>query len=349
MKPFELCDKNMLPGIDSAEIQDNIVTQIIQRPDDEFKFLHDCMIVEFKKTLYAAWYNCPEGEMVGRSVIRGRHSNDGGKTWSGISIFVEDKTDTYMYVPPAFAVCNDSLYLLVTRMVGLDMVQDVEIFRLDEATRTFKSVMMIDIPFLPNTNAFRMSNGRLIIAGRCADIPGEMPLFPAVLISDSGRIDAPWRLVKIYPSKTLPDGVDFQFPETAVIVDGAEITAFTRNDREAAPVMFISRDCGETWSNPMTHDLPVGRAKMYAGKLSDNRRFLVSNLETSGRNKLVLFLTKKNSKMFSEYLVIRNGNDAGLDATPEWSYPAAIEYDSKLYVIYTSAKTSSALSIIPLK
>lgn len=338
----------MLRDIDSAEIQGNIVTRIIQRPDDEFKFLHDCMIVEFKKTLYAAWYNCPEGEMVGRSVIRGRHSDDGGKTWSGISVFAEDKTDTYMYVPPAFAVCDDSLYLFVTRMVGLDMVQDVEIFRLDEATRTFKSVRIIGIPFLPNTNALRMSDGKMIIAGRGADIPGEMPLFPAVLISDSGKVDAPWRLVKIYPSKTLPDGVNFQFPETAIIVDGPEITAFTRNDREAVPVVFISRDCGETWSEPMTHGLPVGRAKMYAGKLSDNRRFLVSNIENCGRNKLVLFLTEKNSRIFSECIVIRNGNDTTLNATPEWSYPAAIEYDSKLYVIYTSAKTSSALSIIPL-
>ena len=30
---------------------------------DNYNFLHDAAIVEHKNTLYAAWYNCPLGEM----------------------------------------------------------------------------------------------------------------------------------------------------------------------------------------------------------------------------------------------------------------------------------------------
>jgi hypothetical protein len=32
----------------------------------------------------------------------------------------------------------------------------------------------------------------------------------------------------------------------------------------------------------------------------------------------------------------------------EWSYPAAIEHDGKLYITYTQGKEDCALSIIPL-
>ena len=63
---------------------DGIRKEVLCRPDGEYGFLHDCAVISFKGTLFAAWYNCPEGEMVGKSVIRGRRSEDGGKTWSEI-------------------------------------------------------------------------------------------------------------------------------------------------------------------------------------------------------------------------------------------------------------------------
>lgn len=68
-----------LPHVDEIPVNPHVKVQIIQRPD-EYKFLHDCMIESFHGKLYTAWYNCPVGEMAGRSIIRGRVSADHGET-----------------------------------------------------------------------------------------------------------------------------------------------------------------------------------------------------------------------------------------------------------------------------
>jgi hypothetical protein len=39
---------------------------------DTYGFLHDSAIVAHKGALFAAWYNCPAGEIVGESIIRGQ-------------------------------------------------------------------------------------------------------------------------------------------------------------------------------------------------------------------------------------------------------------------------------------
>ena len=51
---------------------------------DRYQFLHDPAIEFHKGELFAAWYNSPEKEIVGESLIRRRLSKDGGKTWSAL-------------------------------------------------------------------------------------------------------------------------------------------------------------------------------------------------------------------------------------------------------------------------
>ncbi len=45
---------------------------------------------------------------------------------------------------------------------------------------------------------------------------------------------------------------------------------------------------------------------------------------------------------------VRDGYSETLQAGPEWSYPCAVEHDGSLYVIYTSEKKHSVMTIIPL-
>jgi hypothetical protein len=43
-----------------------------------------------------------------------------------------------------------------------------------------------------------------------------------------------------------------------------------------------------------------------------------------------------------------DGKQTKVGGNTEWSYPAAIEHEGKLYVIYTHGKEDCALSIIPV-
>ena len=51
---------------------------LVERSDsDRYQFLHDPAIEFHKGELFAAWYNCPEQEIVGESLIRSRRHQPG--------------------------------------------------------------------------------------------------------------------------------------------------------------------------------------------------------------------------------------------------------------------------------
>lgn len=346
--------KKMWSGSDALDIRELPMhpaaeAQIIQRPEAGFGFLHDCMITKYHGKIYTAWYNCPEGEMQGDSVIRGRISADDGNIWSEVKTFAQDQSKQFMYVPPAFGICpqNDHLYLIATRMAGADLVHDFEIFELDEETESFHFVRRIDSPFLPNTPVYRMKNGKLIMGGRVSRNVDDYPVYTAVAISDSGRIDDDWRIVEICPFYKGFDGWNY-LPETCLsIYDDGSIIAFVRHDCRY-PQLYESADSGETWTPSQVHDIPVGNSKLFSGILSDGRSYLITNLAGQQRDTLALFLSKPGERTFSDAWLLRNGNDETLNATPEWSYPAAVEDGGYLYVVCTSAKTSATFIKVKL-
>ena len=72
-----------LTSPDGLPFPDGIQHVRVERSDsDKYKFLHDPAIEVHKGELFAAWYNCPQQEIVGESLIRCRRSKDGGKTWA---------------------------------------------------------------------------------------------------------------------------------------------------------------------------------------------------------------------------------------------------------------------------
>jgi hypothetical protein len=79
---FALWDENVpFPRREDLCFPEGATDIMVQRSgSDNYDFLHDTAIVDHKGTLLAAWYNCPKGEMIGESVIRGRRSQDAGKT-----------------------------------------------------------------------------------------------------------------------------------------------------------------------------------------------------------------------------------------------------------------------------
>ena len=66
---------NMLGHLNMAEkeisLKDNSETEIyeVACPDDEYAFLHEAAIIEYHGTLFAAWYNCEEKELIGPTVF----------------------------------------------------------------------------------------------------------------------------------------------------------------------------------------------------------------------------------------------------------------------------------------
>ena len=317
---------------------------------DGYAFLHDAAIAEHKGALFAAWYNCPRGEMVGESVIRGRRSRDGGLTWSGVEVIAGDRGKRgILYVPIAFLSRRGSLCAFITNMKGgPDLVHDCEMFVLDEEAGAWVSRGFIAGPFIANCAPRRMADGNFVMAGRMAERPGQKPVVPAVAISRGEDLERPWSLVRLLPAEKIAADRGIVYPETAVIVEEGEITALVRREG-AGSLVFFSRDCGRTWSEGCEHNFPMASSKIYAGTLSTGQRYVLCNLPSPvRRDLLVLAVSRPGRKAFSRMWKIRDGPSEALKAGPEWSYPCAIEHDGKLHVVYTSEKHHCVLTTIPV-
>lgn len=347
------------PGVkfdpETAPAYPGMKVSIIQRPDQQYQFLHDTAITEHKGILYAAWYNCPAEECKGTSVIRGRKSTDGGKTWSDIQSVAADPDPAWQYVPPAFLSSGGKLYLLAPRIwQGQEKHPEttLRIFELDEKNNVWKPFRTCKTHFLPNTNGAKMENGKLILAGR-----DTVKNQPAVMIFDEGKVDGKWRVVTMTP----PDKPNLPqlCPESSLTLNGkGELTCYVRCGMMIAFWVYKSTDHGETWQ-VYRHEIPVLKSKMNSGKLSDGRIYWIFNVRKFGRNRLFLALSKPGEKVYSAFYTLRADDDPAINAKPQWSYPSSVEYDGKLYITTTCrdaspeyskiVKSAASLIVLPLK
>lgn len=347
---------NMLGHLNMAEkeisLKDNSETEIyeVAGPDDKYAFLHEAAIIEYHGTLFAAWYNCEEKELIGPTPIRQKRSKDGGKTWSDIETIAEDQTGKILFCPPVYGICEDKLYMLINEMVSADHIHALDLYVFQEEKDCFEFLWSRPIPFKLNTNVYKMANGKLLLPGRIAELDG-FPNTPAVLISDSGKIDDDWRLVYIQENGDLPDGSKLVHPEITAIIEDNKIAMFSRDDERKVPLVYLSQDYGETWSDAFSYDIPFSDSKIYAGTLSDGRNYIIGNWYP-GREKLVLAFSKPKESTFETGIILQNGFSDRLGYGKAWCYPCAYEADHKLYIIYTvyleNEKRGAALSVVPL-
>ncbi len=356
-------DKILFSKMDYIELTDNSVIKNIAKnkavksysvtvPNEEFSFLHEAAVIEFNGKLFAAWYNNQKFELNGRTPIRFSTSIDSGKSWTEPKIVADDKSGTILYCPPVFGVQSGKLYMFLNQMIKPDHMHSLDLYIYDETKDNFKMLWSRPIPFKLNTNVYTLPSGKLMLVGRVGELD-NLPTIPAIMLSDNGKIDTEWRLIKLQENDLLPDGEKFIFPETSAIVMDENIYVFCRNDRRNVPILYISKDGGETWSKPLVHNIPLLSSKIYSGTLDDGRNYVIGNIN-DGRKQLAIFFTKPNSMKFDKGILLQNNYNEQLKLGYTWHYPCAHEADGKLYIIYTvcydetNLKRGAVISVIDL-
>ncbi len=328
----EIADQHM---IDTLTKRNDIPAYTVFSPNAEYGFLHEGAVIAYKGVLFAAWYNCEKVELAGNTPIRFARSFDDGKTWTQPETMTPGE-EGILYCPPIFGIDEGRLYVLLNEMVGPDRMHALDLYLWNEAEERFELLWSRPIPFKLNTNVVHLANGKLLLPGRIAKLDG-FPNTPAVLISDAGRMDSDWRLVYIQPNGDLPDGSAFVHPEICPIVDGNEIRMFSRNDDRNVPIWYRSADFGETWSEPLTHNIPFASSKLYSGTLSDGRSYLIGNIRPH-RSRLAIFFTEPGGEKFTKGFFLQDGYSEALGYGGLWHYPCAYEDAGKLYVVYTDCR-----------
>ena len=315
------------------QLSPELVSQVsVKEPDEEFQFLHELAIIEYHGVLYASWYQCPQWELRGYTPICGKRSYAGGKTWSELEFLTYDPAKRILYCPPVYGIDGDTLYLLVNQMVAGDHIHSLDLYVLNNETQKFELRWSRPVPFKLNTNVVTLPNGKKMLPGRVGELDG-FPNTPAVLISDSGRIDDAWRLVKIAENGDLPDGKKLIHPELTAIVTPEKLFMFCRNDQSRIPLVYFSEDQGEHWSPVHSHDIPYISSKIYCGELQDGRHYMLCNIDDFRRTRMVAYFTEDETPYFTKELVLFD--EPGKENYRQCHYPAAYEFDGKLYVIAT--------------
>lgn len=321
--------------------------------EDILPFLHDLAITYHNGTLYEAWYNSTSAEICGSSLIRGRFSRDEGQTWSEPFCVIGKISDAEEhYVPINFFPHNGKLYAIITEMAGKNMTVSLDLYEQQEDPfAQWKKVSKISEGFICNAPPVLMDNGSYIMAA-WVPMKEESPAFPVILISQGQDIQKEWRCIFLY-DPLHPNAIRLRCPETTVYVEGNRITAFARND-EGPSCVFRSDNYGEKWSAPCTNAMNIGNSKIFAGKLSNGKKYIVYNEERGYfvRTLLVIAVADAGSDEFSRVYRVFEGDDEQIGRGKIWFYPCAYEHGGYLYVAATLQEhdyvRSAVLAKIPV-
>ncbi|MCL4204783.1 MAG: glycoside hydrolase [Pirellulaceae bacterium] len=325
----------------------------VERSDsDKYQFLHDPAMESHRGELFAAWYNCPQQEIVGESLIRCRRSKDGGKTWGELEVIASDTSgDGIHYVPAQLLSHGGVLHAFVgTMQGGHDRIKSCAVYVLDEATSRWQPRGDIADLFLPNCQPIKMADGNWIMAGRSASRFGVKPFIPAVAISQGDDLTGRWNVVPLQTEMT-----SAHCPETTVWVEGSQVVALTRNNTGAAPFVYSSQDYGRTWNAVKEHTLTASASKLYAGHLSSGERYVVFNLPAQGesgfRSRETLVIGVSRPGELAPARIWRVQDRTAPDSPTAFHYPCAVEHEGRLLVLYTIGRTTPRqceLAIIPI-
>ena len=317
---------------------------------DILPFLHDVTLASLDGTVYEAWYNSTSAEICGSSLIRGRFSPDGGLNWSDPFCVVGEMSEAEEhFVPADLFAHNGRLYALITTMSGKNMTVDLQLFRKrEDPMEKWEFLGRVAPGILCNTPPQKMDNGNYIVGG-WMPMKQQDPAFPMALISDGDDIEKPWRPVLLFDPLS-PKAVSIRCPETTVIVKGSHVDLFIRND-EGPSYIIQSEDYGEHWGELMENAMPIGNSKIFAGRLSDGRAYLVYNQDRGYfiRTLLVIAVETPATGKFDRVYKLFEGHDEDLDRGRIWFYPSACEQDGFLYVGVTLQETSDIRSTVIAK
>ena len=316
----------------------------------DYHYLHEPAIAFHNGVLHAGWANHPRFEAnVKDELLRGRRSTDGGLTWGAAAIWVAPPAlGGESWNHPVLMSHQGRLWGFFTRWEKEE--PRTELFNLDETKQTWQPAQARIPGFIPFTPPRKMRDGNWIVSG-------ELNWFePAVAISHGDDFTR-WDVVRI----PRPGAMKLLFPETTLLERGDTLVAICRPKGAKTAPASVSRDCGRTWTPLRPSNFPIAESKPLCGRLSTGQQYLITDNLEQGRSLLSIAVTAPGGDTFCRIWKIRHqqtpvrrllgapdGGKTHVGGHTEWSYPAAIEHEDRLIIIYTQGKEDCALSIIPV-
>ena len=327
---------------------EGVTFDVVHRQTEDFKFLHEPRIAEHEGKLFVTFSNAPHHESEPAQIMRGRHSADGGRTWSDVEGVAGPLPDDERYETASMLSHGGRLWAFVGRYAkGSGSSLGMEVHALDPLTDRFGRVSDgLALPgFVPFVAPQRTSDGNWIIGGHCKGVRQ-----PAVAISNGDDLLS-WRLVRIEGLRTMA------YAETALMIRDARVIAVTRN-RDGFALASLSEDHGRSFTPARPSNLPMTAAKPFAGQLSTGQYYVIFNNPPPSRNRLLLAVGEPGTTQLARVWTLIEGRPealrARMDAMGErglvqaWAYPEAVEHEGVLYVVFSHNKRHCWIARVPV-
>ena len=301
---------------------------------DGYRFLHGVALCFHKGRLYASFGHNRGGENTDTEEARFCVSDDDGRTWGAVQTI--DAGEGPLGVSHGAFLSHDGrLWAFQGAYTGIMQGVHTRAYLLDEhSQRWLPKGTVIEAGFWPMQEPQKMDDGNWIMAG--LQVGGQNPA--AVAIS-RGEDFTRWDVVSIPPGPS----VKKMWGESAILVQGREVTSISRYGERAQALVARSLDYGRTWEPMQPSNLPMTTSKPSAGILSNGQRYLVcTTTADSGQRRapLTLAVSRPGEKEFSKVFVIRHavmeGTEAESHPKTALSYPYAMERGGNLYVGYSN-------------
>ncbi len=364
--PFPLwAPTRPVPSAAEAPLLKDVRFSVIKKREmevDGYNWLHGLALVWHKNILFAFWGHNKSDENTPTEVAQGRHSMDGGVTWSPVWMLAPH-TETEGRSHGVFLSYEGALWAFLGRFGAGYANLRTEAFLLvkepkshEDAEITWESKGMVAEGFWPCDRPLRMNGGNWIMAG--ARIPdGPKHAYPAVAISRGSDLTH-WDVVAL----PVPDKFREIWGETTIFAEPEEITAIVRGAWEHDyALVSSSHTFGRTWTELAESNLPMPCTKAFAGHLSTGQRYVIGTFvrdHSRARHPLTIAVGKPGEKQLSQVFRIRDDvfSQGPGESAPgaALSYPYAVEHDGALYVAYSNDGgrgrnlNSAEMAIIPL-
>ncbi len=314
--------------------------QIHSATESDYHFLLGAALVVHRGVVRVCWANSKNKENDEQTVLREKCLTEAGIVADQIiascengygrshGVYYQDGLELYVFCPKA-------KYKLLEEYPDLKM----EAYYLAQDGRYVSMGVVLDAPFWPMCQPILLSNGNLIMAGLEAKYKQ-----PAIAICNRRNL-LKWNM------QTIPNAYGYNcWGESTILPKEDRLLALVRGGKDNEHILVSeSFDQGKTWTDLMESNFPISHSKLYAGRLTNGRSYVIFNMRGRG-NRDTLAIAFGNEHFENVYL-IRDGFDESpkFRKDNQWCYPYAFEHEKKLYVVYAKNKEDCEVAILPIE
>jgi len=329
---------------------------IFSPSDSTHHYSNGVVMTAFKNVLYCMWQSSQTDEDAPETCVMYSQSHDEGLTWTKPALLATATDSCYFTSGGWHAMADTLIAYLNCWPRGMQPAGGYTYYIYSSNGKQWSSrkpVLMADgqpMQGIIEQDTYPLLDGRIIGAAHFQPGLHVCPVFTDDKTGVSG-----WTKTVFKGHNRGKQSRELE-PSIYQQKDGTLVMVFRDQTSTYRKMVSMSHDQGQTWSEPITTNIPDARVKQSAGNLPNGTAFLAGNPTGAKRRYPLVLLLSKDGILFDKALLLRSGGSdlqsqryPGKAKTLGYSYPKSMIYNGKLYICYSTNKEDVECTIWSFK